>query len=265
METYIITSHFKDLNIEVKEETTRHIVLPRQSHGTLILRVLGEGNLKLTLTFEEGSSWTYLWINQSNAALTVHERVILKRNAHVKANYAELSLGNHTKETVIHFEGRNTHLELRGASMAFNRLRWDLVAQHSAKQSFAQLNNYAIVLDDAMFNMEVTGRILNGNSGSKTHQITRIMNLGDAANATVFPKLLIEENDVEASHAATVGQPDEEHVHYLQSRGISRREALKLLVKGYLIPIANDIENETIKKELIEEIEVKVNALWQEI
>lgn len=262
METCIITAHFEALNLEVKGKKDVHIVLPKHSNGTLILRVSGEGDLNLTLTFEEGSHWTYLWINQSDTALSVHEVLMLEHKAQVRANYAELSLGNHTKDTLINFNGSDTHFELRGASMAFNRLRWHLVANHNSKRSFAQLNNYAIVLEEAVLNMEVTGFIPNGNSGSKTHQITRIMNLGEAVNATVFPKLLIEENDVEASHAATVGQPDEEHIYYLQARGISRIDALKLLIKGYLMPITHDIENETIKNELIEEIETKVNAQW---
>ncbi|NLC64279.1 MAG: hypothetical protein GX753_01250 [Erysipelothrix sp.] len=85
--------------------------------------------------------------------------------------------------------------------------------------------------------------------------------MGDESNAIVFPKLLIDENDVAASHAASVGRPNEEHIYYLQSRGLSKKDAMRLLLKGYLLPITEGIQDLKIKEALIEEIEMKVDAL----
>ena len=248
--------------LTVTDETNTVINFEDGTEGTLIVFVEGEGNLNLTLNFEDHSNWTYLWINRSDASLNVNEKFNIGAHVQLRANYGELSTGSHTKKTVAEFLGSDSNLLLKGASIAFNKLNWDLIALHHGKRTHANLENYAIVLENAKMSMEVTGQIDNGFSGSETHQITRIMNLGETVNAVVFPKLLISENDVAASHAATVGQPDEEHIYYLQARGIDRVEALKILTKGYLLPITTDIEDEDIKKQLIEEIEMKVDTQW---
>ena len=85
------------------------------------------------------------------------------------------------------------------------------------------------------------------------------MNLGQQTKGIVFPKLLIDENDVEASHAASVGQANEEHIFYLQSRGLTYIEALRLMIMGYLAPVISEIEDKEIQEELMKEIEAKVN------
>ena len=79
-------------------------------------------------------------------------------------------------------------------------------------------------------------------------------------NITVrfLPVLLIDENEVKASHATTLGQPDENQLYYLQTRGLSRSQALGLLTLGYLLPISELFDNEEIKEKLKNEIEKKV-------
>ena len=79
-------------------------------------------------------------------------------------------------------------------------------------------------------------------------------------NAVILPKLLIDENDVQASHATSVGRIDENQLIYLQSRGLTEGQVLNLISTGYLMPIASFIENEQLQNQLKEEIESKVSA-----
>ena len=74
--------------------------------------------------------------------------------------------------------------------------------------------------------------------------------------------LLIDENDVEASHATSLGQPDENQLYYMQSRGLSRQSAMELITLGYLLPIASKIQNEKLRDILEKQIELKVKELW---
>jgi Fe-S cluster assembly protein SufD len=62
----------------------------------------------------------------------------------------------------------------------------------------------------------------------------RVLMLGKTARAIVEPELEIEANNVKASHAASVGQVDEEQVMYLMSRGLSRDRAQEQIVNGWL-------------------------------
>ena len=66
------------------------------------------------------------------------------------------------------------------------------------------------------------------------YQTNRNLVLSDGARADSLPKLEIEADDVKCSHGATVGQLDEEALFYLMSRGISRDQAERLVVLGFL-------------------------------
>ena len=62
----------------------------------------------------------------------------------------------------------------------------------------------------------------------------KVLLLGENARAEVDPELEILCNQVKASHAASVGQIDEEQLFYLMSRGLSKQDAVKLIVEAFL-------------------------------
>ncbi|MBI4154046.1 SufD family Fe-S cluster assembly protein [Candidatus Woesearchaeota archaeon] len=61
--------------------------------------------------------------------------------------------------------------------------------------------------------------------------------LGKDSSADAIPGLQIENNDVKATHSASVAQINEEQIFYLMSRGFSEKEAKKLIVSGFFEPI----------------------------
>ena len=253
---------FNHLDVEVKGDLELSIVMPSHQTGNLFIKVTGMGSLKLEIEVEAKANYKYLWLNHAEGALRVHETIRLFEDAYLGASYGEMSLGNHTKTTDINFVGARSTVDFKGAIVGFDQLIWKINANHLAKKSVAHVNCNAIVLNDAFMHLEIAGKITKGNSGSETHQMSRIMNLGETAKGVVYPMLLIDENDVAASHAASVGQPNEEHIYYLQSRGLTRLESLKLITMGYLMPIVDGIDDAHIQEALKLEIEKKVNNQW---
>ena len=69
--------------------------------------------------------------------------------------------------------------------------------------------------------------------------------LSDSAKAEAIPSLEIDENEVKAGHASTVGPVDAEQLFYLMSRGITQKESRKLIVQGYFTGVLNQL----LKKE----------------
>lgn len=106
--------------------------------------------------------------------------------------------------------------------------------------------------------MEACGKIVKGAHDSASHQASRVLTLSNQQSSEVIPLLLIDENDVKASHATTLGQPDENQLYYLQSRGLTREQALGLLTIGYMMPITTVLDDEKLAAELKNEIETKV-------
>ena len=61
--------------------------------------------------------------------------------------------------------------------------------------------------------------------------------LSENARGDANPILLIDEDDVMAGHAASAGRVDPVQLYYLMSRGISKAEAERLIIYGFLAPV----------------------------
>jgi len=74
-----------------------------------------------------------------------------------------------------------------------------------------------------------------------------VLIVSDNSSVKAEPNLEILNNEVKASHGATLGNIDENQLLYLQSRGMSKREAKKLIIDGFLQSVNNRIKNNFIK------------------
>ncbi|MBD8030383.1 Fe-S cluster assembly protein SufD [Corynebacterium gallinarum] len=87
--------------------------------------------------------------------------------------------------------------------------------------------------------------------GTDTYEANRSLVLTEGARADAIPNLEIETGQiVGAGHAATVGRFNDEHVFYLQARGIPAEEARRLIVRGFFNEVINKVPVESIREEL---------------
>jgi Fe-S cluster assembly protein SufD len=86
-------------------------------------------------------------------------------------------------------------------------------------------------------------------------QTCRNIVLSDRAKADAIPNLEIEANDVRCGHAASVGPVEEETLFYLESRGIPRDEAERLIVFGFFQEVLDRIPLEEVRVGVAEAIE----------
>ena len=76
---------------------------------------------------------------------------------------------------------------------------------------------------------------------TRAFQTNRNIKLSEQAWAYSVPNLEIETNDVHCSHASAVGDIDPDQRFYLESRGVPRREAERLIVKGFFRDVLGKI------------------------
>jgi len=69
---------------------------------------------------------------------------------------------------------------------------------------------------------------------------------------------LIDEDDVKCGHAASVGQVSEEQIYYMMSRGITREEATRLIVNGFLAPVVSEVPLARVEEQLRQLVERKL-------
>jgi Fe-S cluster assembly protein SufD len=93
---------------------------------------------------------------------------------------------------------------------------------------------------------------------TNAYQENRNLLLSKEAHADSIPGLEILANDVRCTHGATLGQVDRDQLFYLMSRGLSRSEAERLIVRGFFQDVLDRIELEPVREALAEALEARI-------
>lgn len=97
--------------------------------------------------------------------------------------------------------------------------------------------------------------------GTDTYELNRNLLLTDGARADSVPNLEIETGQIQgAGHASASGRFDDEHLFYLQARGIPELEARRLVVRGFLMEIVQQIGVPELEERFAEAIEAELEG-----
>jgi len=126
--------------------------------------------------------------------------------------------------------------ELVGIALGEKRQHFDhhTVHRHSSSDTRSQIDFKVALTDRARSSYTGLIRIEPGAPRSEAFQVNRNLLLSESSRADSIPELEILTDDVTCSHGATVAPVDPEQDFYLQSRGLDAREALRLVVEGFL-------------------------------
>ena len=97
-------------------------------------------------------------------------------------------------------------------------------------------------------------KVHRGAHGAKSNVVCDALILDEHSRSDTYPVMEIDEQDAAISHEATVSKVSDEQLFYLQSRGISKAQAMMMIVNGFIEPIV---------KELPMEYAVEMNRLVQ--
>jgi Fe-S cluster assembly protein SufD len=93
---------------------------------------------------------------------------------------------------------------------------------------------------------------------TNAYQENRNLMLSPTAHAVPIPGLEILANDVRCTHGATVGRVDREQLFYLMARGLSRREAERLIVRGFFEDVLARVGLEPVREALAAALEARI-------
>ena len=229
---------------------------------------VGNGDSCLTLLISEDSEIRYELTEGFHELLVVirnEHPITLKESGYVdgaelKITYISLSDSKLDQQSEIDVRG---HAKLTVDSYYLvdkkKTVRFDLF--NRCPDSAVYITNSAVCLDGSVFDLNVIGTIVKGAKRAKCHQTSRCLTIGKPKKLRADPVLKIDENDVEASHALSSGTIDDDVLYYMNSRGLTRKEALVLLVQGYLLPDSSDFQQFEKGVELLNEEEEKVQRI----
>lgn len=186
-----------------------------------------DGDFSLSVMVEEGASLSLNLLSLSRGDSDMKVEVSLKEGARFECHGAVVSEGGDKK-------------------------RLSVSVYHEGASSVGDVICHGIVESGARLTLTGVSHIAKGSKKSKTNQESRIIVFDKGCFASASPVLKIDENDVEARHAATEGMLSEEHLFYLMSRGLSEKEAKGLITMGYFAPVIDRFAEEE-KEKLLEE------------
>ena len=239
-----------------KLKTDELIIVVDESKEVSILLLVDSSGKNLTFKVKKNARLTLNLVSFETADGN-RIAVELDEGSFFDCAYADFSHGQNRFSLVCDLNGRNSSALWHLSSAARNEdgKEFDIDFYHKNLNTFATMENYGVCEDRASLNFLGTSKICGGSKGSATHQKAKIMVFDPKCRAKASPSLCIDENDVQASHAAVVGQINEDHVFYLTSRGIPEKDAKKLITLGYLLPILDHFKDEKIRAQIRERIE----------
>jgi Fe-S cluster assembly protein SufD len=137
-------------------------------------------------------------------------------------------------------------------------LDYDTYQLHAAPNTTSDFAFKGALRDEATAVWRGMIRVEEEAQRTNAYQENRNLMLSPTTHAVPIPGLEILANDVRCTHGATVGQVDREQLFYLMSRGLSRGEAERLIVRGFFTDVLNRVELEPVREALSEALEARI-------
>ncbi|MDQ3720083.1 MAG: SufD family Fe-S cluster assembly protein [Actinomycetota bacterium] len=195
------------------------------------------------------------------------KRVEVARDAQVK--WVPVHLGGHlTKQTLdivtaepgsdmrhsgLYFTERDEHLDLFTTD------------RHEAGHTTGDTVWKGALTGESRASYEGLIHIVPKAAETHTYLQTHQMLLSQKAKGDAIPSLIVEVDNVSASHGGTVGELDEEQIFYMQTRGISRAEAVRVLVEGYFEEVVQRLDDPGLEDLVRRRIAEKLAAAEEQV
>ena len=243
----IIATGDTNVIIEYKSQTTQKCL-----HNGII-RTIANENAKLNVTI----------VNLLNEESDNFEAIENKLEKNSKVNYTIIDIGGKTSVSNYYSNviGENADNDLKSIYLGIGEQRKDInyIAELRGTKTNIDIDVQGALKDSAKKNFKGTIDFKKGSKKAKGNENEYCMLLSDKAKSIALPMLLCTEEDVEGNHSTASGKVDEKQLFYIMTRGISYKEAVKLIVKSKFNKIIERILDEELKDEILGEIDKRLD------
>ena len=219
-------------------------------------------SLMVELVARPGSHIEFSSLDELSQDTTLYfnRRAKIEKDAHVEWAIAFMNdcntLGDLDSELVG--EGSFADSKAIAVTTANQKVGINNRVTNRGPHSTGLINQRGVLLENSRLIFNGIGQIVHGAHGSKADQQNRVLMMSDEAHGDANPLLLIDENDVIAAHAASVGPVDKVQMNYLMSRGIPYDQAQRLVIRGFLGAVLDAIPNKDVRRKMIDILEIKM-------
>lgn len=221
-----------------------------------------------TLHFElaEGASLTRVVIlDEPETAVSVRTSTIVTAPDSAYRQYVFATGAKFQRfETHVEHAGHGAQVEMHGAYLLKGTAHFD----YTTRVSHAQVNGATQQLIKGLVKDRATavfqGRIYveKGADGTDARMRHQALMLNDGAHVRAKPELEIYADDVQCAHGNTIGALDESALFFCQSRGMPEEVARALLMQAFVVPVAEQIEDEGLREMVLNWIADKTEGFY---
>lgn len=209
-----------------------------------------------------GAKVRYATVHQFGTDTTdvTYRRAVVENDGTMEWIVGEMNDGDTASDTksVLKGNGSSSDMKVIAVGSGSQKLNYTTQAQHFGKNTPSDMITRAVMRENATSIINGITKIEKGATRADGQQTEKVLMLSPKARGDANPILLIDEDDVTAGHAASVGQVNQEQIYYLMSRGISRTDAEKLIIYGFLAPVVSQIPLEALRSQLGSLVERKL-------
>lgn len=190
----------------------------------------------------------------------INRRGVAGERAEINWALGQMNDGHTVSENLTDLVGDFSSVNAQTVTVGRGRQIQNFTAttHHIGKDTDGQILQRGVMKDKTTSIFNAIGKIKHGATRANAEQESRVLMLSGDARGDANPILLIDEDDVTAGHAASVGRIDELQLYYLMSRGITKHQAERLIIHGFLEPVVGQLPIESVKQQLRHLIEGKI-------
>lgn len=221
-------------------------------------------NIIVEVIAKPGAKIKYSAVDQlgENVTTYLNRRGYIMQDASVDWAIGVMNDGDVIADFDSDLVGSGAHSEVKIVAISAGKQTQgiDTRVTNKAPYTVGHILQHGVIRERGTLTFNGIGHILKKAKGADAQQESRVLMLSDHARGDANPILLIDENEVTAGHAASVGRVDPEEMYYLMSRGLHKEEAERLVIRGFLGSVITAIPVKETQQEFIEVIEGKLNA-----
>lgn len=189
-----------------------------------------------------------------------YRRAVVERDGRMDWIVGDLNNGNTLSDNLTVLAGDGSSGYVKSITVGSGKQENNITSrmQHVGKNTPSDILARGVMKDAASSILNSITKIEKGATRADGQQTGRVLMLNEKARGDANPILLIDEHDVVAGHAASAGKIDPLQIYYLMSRGITKTEAERLIIYGFLNPLLEEIPIESVVDQMKRVIERKL-------
>lgn len=248
------TASFPKIAISVGSNAEASVlVVYRSADGARMLMVP-----EVVIDIADGGNLRFVSVQglDHNASIVVHQRVRIGRDA--TSRIGEVGLGGDLGrlDLAVALEGDGASSDVAGLYFGegSQTLDYRMVINHSGRNTSSDVFLKGALEDDSQSVFTGLLRIEKDAQKTSTFETNRNLVLSDNAKAHSVPNLEILCDDVVCGHGSSVGPLEQDHLYYLQSRGLSKPRAERLLIRGFFTEVIDRLPIDGIAAPVSDEV-----------